>query len=106
MVLNGQDAFHVIRPDDLRRTRRFFSVFGVLTNKKIFGQRKMFVSWCVKHIATYIVNMKKNKIKTHTPQFSLLIRFLCLACNVYSFTAQLFGVPRQVQWWTFGVQLT
>ena len=36
--------------------------------------------------AIYIVYMKKNKTKTHIPQFSLLISFLCLAQNIYRFS--------------------
>ena len=51
----------------------------------IFDIRKIFVS--AKHDeAIYIVNMKKHKTKNHTPQFSLLISFLCLAYNIYRFT--------------------
>ena len=63
------------------------------------------LSWCAKHEATYILTYSKTK--THTPQFSLLIIFLCLAYKIYSFidlSYHTFGVPKQMPRWTFGVQ--
>ena len=77
-------TFHVLRSEDLS-TLRFFWRSEHKLIKNIFDIRKIFVS--TKHAeAIYIVNMKKNKTKTRTPQFSLLISFLCLAYNIYSFT--------------------
>ena len=71
--------------------------------KNIFDIRNIFISWCAKHEATYILTYSKTK--THTPQFSLLIIFLCLAYKIYSFidlSYHTFGVPKQMPRWTFG----
>ena len=51
-----QGAFHVLRPEDLQLTPRFFSAFGLQANKKFVGVPKIFVSWHVKHEAMYIVD--------------------------------------------------
>ena len=56
--LPAQSAFHVLGPEDLQRTPKFFSAFGVQTNKKLFGVLKIFVSWHAKHEVMYIVNVK------------------------------------------------
>ena len=70
-----QGTFHVHRSEDLR-TFGFFWRSECKLIKNIFDIRKIFVSAKYDE-AVYIVNMKKNKTKTHTPQFSLLISFLC-----------------------------
>ena len=49
-----QGAFHVYRPKDLCCKPRFFSAFGMQTNKKFFGVLKIFVSWHAKHKTMYI----------------------------------------------------
>ena len=68
----------------------------------------MFVSLHAKHEAMYIHSLRK--IKTHTPQFSLENSFNIFVWhnNVYSFLNcfYIFGVPKQMPRWTFGVQLT
>ena len=74
-----QGAFHVLRSEDFLRSE-------CKLIKNIFDICKIFVSWRAKHEAIHIVSIKKNKTKTHTPQFSLLISFLCLVYNIYRFT--------------------
>ena len=54
------------------------------TNKKLFGVHEIFVSLHAKHETTYMVDMKKNIIKTRTTQFSVLIDVLCLTYNICS----------------------
>ena len=61
------------------------------TNRYIFEKRKIFVSWRAKPEAIYIVNIKKNKTKTRTPQFSLLISFTTVLLTVH-----IFGVPKHI----------
>ena len=56
--INYQGAFHVLRPEVLRHTFRFFWFSECKLIENIFGVRKIFVSWRAKHEATYIVNTK------------------------------------------------
>ena len=81
--IDCQGAFHKLRSEDLR-TFRFFWRSECKLIKNISDIRKIFVSWRAKHEAIYIVNMKKNRTKTQTPQFSLLFSFL--SYNIYHFT--------------------
>ena len=68
--IDCQGTFHVLRSEDLWTFRFFWrSEFKLIKN--IFDLRKIFVSWRSKHESINIVNMKKNKTKPHTPQFSL-----------------------------------
>ena len=56
--IDCQGAFHALRPEDLRRTLRFFCCSECKLIENFFGIRKIFVSWRAKHEATYIVNTK------------------------------------------------
>ena len=84
----------------------FFQRSECKLKKNEFGIRKIFASWRAKHEAWYMVNMKKNKIKTCTPQFFINQFLVWGTISTVLLTAHIFGVPKQMPRWTFGVRLT
>ena len=83
--IDCQGAFHVLRPEDLRRTLRFFWRSECKLIENIFGIPKIYVSWCAKHEATYIVNTKTYETNVDwvraTQRASIVESHILLDCS-------------------------